>query len=287
MAGREGGGARLIVTSGSLPVKAPPSAMVASANSDMGGKVGSGARVGAGVKVGHGVRVGLGVGDGTGGGISANALAASRRATRSHRMTEPIRLKATKVALKPWPILFPLFRRVFEFLVVVIFVFVVVSVVIIVVIVVIIVIVVFIMPAAAIVTPAGSCRLAQGNLVVGGLQFADDLFQLGSQLSLFIRQLGYLGLHLGLKRGIGSRDGLLKFGCVGLDGFQLRLRLAEGLLLSSQLLLLLLELGLVGSVQPLQRLLGLAQLGLVSSISFLKRRFEFSQLRLKVGRLGR
>jgi hypothetical protein len=112
IAGSEGGGARLADTGAISPVETPICAVVPAASSGIGGNVGSGARVGAGIKVGHGVAVGLsiGAGDGDGGTVSANALAASRRATRSQAMTKPIRLTATKVALNPWPILLPLLR---------------------------------------------------------------------------------------------------------------------------------------------------------------------------------
>jgi hypothetical protein len=135
--------------------------------------VGSGARAGTGVRVGQGVAVGrnTGVGDGDGPVVlSANALAASRRATRSQATTKLIRLKATIVALNPLPT-FACRLRGCGLLVVIVFVILVTTVIL-------VIIVVFLVTstataaatAAAIPTAAGGrCRLARGDLVVGDL----------------------------------------------------------------------------------------------------------------------
>ena len=93
-----------------LPAVAPVLANISSgtgANVGSGASVGGGVRVGGGDSVGQGVAVGssTGVGEMADGPMSANALAASRRATKSQATSRLIRLRPTIVALKPYPTL--------------------------------------------------------------------------------------------------------------------------------------------------------------------------------------
>jgi hypothetical protein len=142
---------------------------------EIGGSVGTGAKAGNGVRVGHGVAVGWGVGVGEADVVPvlANAVAASRRATRSQATTKLIRLRAMTVALKPSPILRGcgfLVVIVLAFVVIVIFVAIVFVVIIVVIIIVVMIVMVFVLPAITTATPAAASRcLAHGDFVVSSL----------------------------------------------------------------------------------------------------------------------
>ncbi len=169
--GSEGCGAILSAATGTLVVAPALAVVPAAISSGMKGSVGSGARVGTGVRVGQGVEVGWGayVGDGDTPVVSANALAASRRATRSQATAKLIRLKAMMVALNPLPTLVGCLR---EFgLLVVILVALVVVLVILMVLMILVIFTFLVLPAAATAASAvvGRSRLAHGDLVVGSL----------------------------------------------------------------------------------------------------------------------
>jgi len=196
IAGSEGSGAILTETAGVAPVAPLPAGTAAVVG--IGGKVGTGGSVGSGARVGQGVGVGQDrrVGDGNGVGVvSVETFTASRRATRSQAATKLIRLRAISVALKPLPTLVGCFRG--RGRSAVIFVLLVVA---------------AAVPAvttAISATTTATRRLARCNLVVGGLQVGVNLLDFGLQLGFVGGQLSRFGLHFGLERSVGGRDGLL------------------------------------------------------------------------------